>query len=150
MLALAGLVACLILAGGAAWGVYALTQQSLRGLLDGVVRRSAATQFFSRAFLICLLFAGLSAALDNPWDPSSGAAAMEKVWGAMNALSAVAMSMLIVLLCYLVIISVLVAALGRRAAEPPVCLKCGYSFKGLVDDIRCPECGERFTGADRM
>ena len=148
-LAIAGFIASLFIAGGAAWGTYALTRRSLRSLLDGVVRRSAATEFYLRALLICLVFGALSAAMGSRWDPSAGAG-MERVWSATNLLSTMAMTLLVVLLCFVVIISILVAALGRRASEPPVCLKCGYSLRGLVDDIRCPECGERFVGAERM
>jgi hypothetical protein len=150
VLAFMGLIACLVVAGGAAWGVWVLTRHGLRSLLDGVVRRSAATEFYQRVFIICLVFAALSAALQNRWDPSAGAAAMEKVWNAMSMLSSVAFYLLVVLLCFIAIVSIVVAALGRRASEPPVCLKCGYNLRGLVDEIRCPECGERFVGAERM
>jgi len=148
-LAIAGFIASLFIAGGAAWGTYAFTRKSLCSLLDGVVRRSAATEFYLRALLICLVFGALSAAMGSRWDPSA-VAGMEKVWSATNLLSTMAMTLLVVLLCFVVIISILVAALGRRASEPPVCLKCGYSLRGLVDDIRCPECSERFVGAERM
>jgi hypothetical protein len=148
-LAIAGFVASLFVACAIAWSAYAFTRNSLRSLMDGVVRRSAATEFYLRAFLICLIFGAASAALGNRWDPSTGAG-MEKVWSGMTLLSTLTMTLLVILLCFVIIISILVAALGRRASEPPVCLKCGYSLKGLVDEIRCPECGERFVGAQRL
>lgn len=149
MLSVAAFIASLVVAGAVAWGAYLFTRQSLRSLMDGVVRRSAATEFYLRAFLMCLIFGAVSSALGNRWDPAQGAG-MENVWSAMAMLSTMAMTLLVVLLCYVVIISILVAALGRRSAESPVCLKCGYSLKGLVDDIRCPECGEKFIGAERI
>ena len=146
MLAWAGLVILLVIASGAAWGVYVVTRRSLRSLLDGVVRRAAATEFYLRAFLICLVFGAFGGALQNEWNPASGKPFMEHVWPFANALSSVMYWMLTVLLCFTVMISILVATLGRKPTEPPVCLKCGYSLKGQIDNIRCPECGEHYVG----
>jgi len=148
MAAATGLFACLLVAALVAWGVYAVVRRSLRSLLDGVVRRSAATQFYLRVFAICIAFAALSGALDNRWDPSGKPAFMEQVWVAASTLSAVIRYVLVVLVCFAIIFSILVASLGRRPAEPAVCLKCGYNLKGVIDEVRCPECGERFVGAD--
>jgi ribosomal protein L34E len=50
------------------------------------------------------------------------------------------------LVCYIVVLTVLLAALGRKHVDMPTCAKCGYSLHGLADDIRCPECGERYQG----
>jgi hypothetical protein len=145
MLALTGLIVCLVIAAALTWSIWAATRDSLRGLLDGVVNRSAATQFYLRAFFICITLAAFSGALGSRFDPSTGAA-MERVWSAAGATSSMLGYVLLVLLAFAIILSILVAAAARRSAEPPVCLKCGYSLQGLLNQVRCPECGEKFGG----
>ncbi len=146
-MAFLGLLILLVVAGGTAWAVYAVTRRSLRSLLDGVVRRSAATEFYLRSFAICLFFSALVGVLDSNWNPASGKPLMEHVWAVANVVYYVLVTMLVVLVCFMFMITIVVAALGRKSTEAPVCLECGYSLKGLVDDLKCPECGERYVGS---
>jgi hypothetical protein len=139
-------LAWLLIPLGLAWGVYALTHRSLRIVLDGIVRRSAATSFFLRAYLITLVFSALSGGLGYRWDLTGGRPIMEHVWTGANAITSVVYAMLFVLVCYVVLVTILVAALGKKSDEPPACLHCGYSLKGLIDDCKCPECGQRYAG----
>lgn len=142
----AGLAILMIIASATAWGTYVLVRPGLRSLLDGVVNRSAATQYYLRSLLVCLMFGAWSGVLSNKWDPTSGGPVMEHVWTVAGAMSSSLGIMVLILCCFAVLATIITASLGRRPAEPPVCLACGYSLKGQIDDLRCPECGTPYSG----
>jgi predicted RNA-binding Zn-ribbon protein involved in translation (DUF1610 family) len=143
---IAALVVLAAFAALLAWGVVRITHRSLRALLDGLVHRFAATEFFVRAFRIVIVLAAAQGVLGLGWDTTAGKPLMEQVWRVANAAQSAVTSVLSVLVFYIVVLTVLLAALGRKPVDMPTCVKCGYSLHGLADDIRCPECGERYQG----
>jgi len=40
------------------------------------------------------------------------------------------------------------AVKSRIRREPPFCIRCGYSLRGLPDNHRCPECGSPYDLGD--
>jgi hypothetical protein len=94
--------------------VYGLVRRSLRGLLDKVVAIPAGTTFYSRMLAIVLLFVALNSVLDKQFDFKQDAAFMEYVWRIAGVLATEFGLLCIIVAVYLVLITILVAALGRR------------------------------------
>jgi hypothetical protein len=103
-----------ILAVATALVLHALVRESLRHLLDEVIRLPAATVFYTRLLLIGLLFIALAATLGVKFDLGSQAAFMEYVWKVAEGLSAVFGRACIFLATYLALVTVLVAVLRNR------------------------------------
>jgi hypothetical protein len=88
---------------------------SLRGLLEDVTGLPAATQFYLRAFLMVIVLVALAAVLGQAHtDLKDGAHFMEYVWSVASGLQDVFQNLMIVLLVYVGLITVLMAALRRR------------------------------------
>jgi hypothetical protein len=91
-----------------------LLRPGLRGLLEEIVTLPAATEFYLRAFAIVLVFVGLAAVLGTQPDLKDGARFMEYVWAIAARLQDVFQNLFIVLLVYVGLITVLMAALRRK------------------------------------
>jgi hypothetical protein len=91
-----------------------LLRPGLRGLLEEIVALPAATEFYLRAFAIVLVFVGIGAVLGNSSDLKDGARFMEDVWAIAARLKDVFQNLFVVLLVYVGLITVLMAALRRK------------------------------------
>jgi hypothetical protein len=92
-----------------------LLRPGLRGLLEDVTSLAAATEFYLRAFVLVIVFVGLAAVLGAAHaDLKEGAHFMEYVWSIASGLQDVFQNLMIVLLVYLGLITVLMAALRRK------------------------------------
>lgn len=87
--------------------------RSLASLLDDLLRLPAGTSFYMRVLAIVVTIAGLSGALGT-YDLKKDAAFMQYVWRVAGGLSSTFSDMSIVLAEYLLLVTVLVAALRRR------------------------------------
>jgi hypothetical protein len=94
--------------------VYALVRGSLRGLLNEVVGIPAATTFYNRVLFIGLLFLSFTTVLESKIEYKEGQAFMEYVWEAATKLSSLLAWTCVFLGVYLVLVTILVAALRRR------------------------------------
>lgn len=94
--------------------VYALLRRSLASLLDEVINLPSGTTFYSRLFLIGLVFIALSSVLDVTFELSANSVFMEYVWKVADGLSAVFGFMSLFLFGFLVLLTILVAVLRRR------------------------------------
>jgi len=109
-----GFVILLVISIGAVLLVYALVQESLRKLMDKVIRLKAGTAFYVRIFLIGLVFIALSAALDVEFSLKPGAVAMEYVWKIADGLSNVFGQTTLFIFGYLILVTILIAALVKK------------------------------------
>jgi uncharacterized membrane protein len=92
-----------------------LLRPSLRGLLEDVTGLPAATEFYLRAFLLVIIFVALATVLAaGHADLKDGAHFMEYVWSVASGLQDMFSNLLIVLLVYVGLITVLMAALRRK------------------------------------
>jgi len=92
-----------------------LLRPSLRGLLEEVTGFPAATEFYLRAFVLVIVFVALAALVGaGHTDLKDGAHFMEYVWSVAGGLQDVFQNLLIVLLVYVGLITVLMAALRRK------------------------------------
>ncbi len=95
--------------------VDSLLRPSLRGLVEEVTGLPVATDFYLRAFVIVVIFVALAAVLGaRHTDLKDGAHFMEYVWSVAGALQDVFQNLLIVLLVYVGLVTVLMAALRRK------------------------------------
>jgi hypothetical protein len=65
---------------GLAFALYALLQQSLRVVLDRVIRLPAGTSFYLRALLLIFFLVALSTAVGSQFDLKPDAHFMQYVW----------------------------------------------------------------------
>jgi predicted RNA-binding Zn-ribbon protein involved in translation (DUF1610 family) len=119
---------------------------SMHRMLDGLVRRSAASVFFKRAFRLCIFMTVAQEALSRAWDPAKPL--VQQSWEIAGATGDMLGKLMLVVLAFVIFATIMVAALGRKPADPPVCDRCGYNLKGQVDELRCPECGEHYASRD--
>lgn len=94
--------------------VYVLARQSLRGLLDEVVRLPSGTTFYVRLFLIGIVFIAISSTLDTEFALKEGAVFMEYGWKVAEGLSTVFGYTCLYILGYLTLVTILVAVLRHR------------------------------------
>jgi hypothetical protein len=86
----------------------------LRGLLEEIVALPAATEFYLRALAIVLVFAAIGAVLGSSFNLKDGARFMECVWAIAAGLKDVFQNLFVVLLVYVGLVTVLMAALRRK------------------------------------
>jgi len=86
----------------------------LRGLLDETLGLPPATAFYVRAFVIVLALVIISGTLGTHSDFKNSPHFMEYVWAAAGRLQDVFQNLFIVLLVYVGLITVLMAALRRK------------------------------------
>jgi len=92
-----------------------LLRPGLRGLLEDVTGLPAATEFYLRAFVLVIVFVALAAVIGaGHADLKDGAHFMEYVWSVASGLQDLFQNLMIVLLVYVGLITVLMAALRRR------------------------------------
>ena len=91
-----------------------LLRPGLRGLLEEIVALPAATEFYLRAFAIVIVLVALGSVVDTNSDLKDGARFMEYVWAIADRLKHAFEGLLAVLLVYVGLITVLMAALRRR------------------------------------
>jgi hypothetical protein len=92
-----------------------LLRPSLRGLLEEVAGFPAATEFYVRAFVLVIVLVAFAAVLGaSHSDLKDGAHFMEYVWSVAASLQDVFQNLMIVLLVYVGLITVLMAALWRK------------------------------------
>jgi len=91
-----------------------LLRPGLRGLLEQIVALPAATEFYLRAFAVVLVLVAIGAVLGNRPDLKDGARFMEYIWAIAAGLKDVFQNLFAVLLVYVGLMSVLIAALRRR------------------------------------
>ena len=92
-----------------------LLRPALRGLLEEVTGLPAATDFYLRVFAIVVIFVALAAVIGHGHtDLKGGAHFMEYVWSVAGGLADVFQNLLIVLLVYVGLVTVLMAALRRK------------------------------------
>jgi len=88
---------------------------SLRKLLDEITALPAATEFYLRSFVIVILFVAVAAAVGSTHsDLKPESHFMEYVWSVAGDLQSVLQGIFGVLLGYVAMITILVAALRRR------------------------------------
>ena len=92
-----------------------LLRPGLRGLLEDVTGLPAATEFYLRSFLLVIFLVALAAVLGaGHAELKDGAHFMEYVWSVAGGLQDVLQNLMIVLLVYVGLITVLMAALHRK------------------------------------
>ena len=94
--------------------VYLLVRKSLRALLNEVAGLPAAAIFYARLLLLGVLFTSLAAVLEVEFDLKRGSAFMEYVWKVADGLSSAFGLICLFLTGFLIVITIIVAALRRR------------------------------------
>ncbi|HET6177018.1 MAG TPA: hypothetical protein VFE61_08815 [Candidatus Sulfotelmatobacter sp.] len=108
-------LASLVVVVGVVAFVDRLLRPSLRGLLEEATGLPAATDFYLRAFGIVVILVSLAAVIGaGHTDLKDGAHFMEYVWSVAGGLQDVFQNLLIVLLVYVGLVTVLMAALRRN------------------------------------
>jgi hypothetical protein len=104
----------LIVSVGVALVVLGLIRSRLRALLDDVLGLPSGTVFYGRVLAIGVILVALSAALNVHFDLKSDAAFMEYAWKIADGLASALGMLCLFLTGYLVLVTILVAALKRR------------------------------------
>jgi small-conductance mechanosensitive channel len=111
---LAGFVILLALALLLAFAIWALVSKSLQGLLSQALKLPDGTTFYLRSFFLGLLLAALAGGLGATFNLKPGDPFMEYVWRVAGGLQGVCEYFFAFLLGYLVLVTVLVAALRAK------------------------------------
>jgi len=109
----AAFVVTFVIGIGVALVLYALLRNSLRELLNSVVRMPEGTAFYLRSLVLIFLFAAVSKVLVQ-FDLKPEAHFMEYVWAAAARVSDLFENLAIYLLIYLGLVTVLVAVLKPK------------------------------------
>ena len=104
-------LALFILSAALAIGLFLQLRDALQGLLQRTMRLPDAVTFYLRSFFILLFFSALAGALGFTFDLKSDSHFMEYVWKVASGLSTVIEQMLFCLAGYLVLTTVILAAL---------------------------------------
>ena len=111
---ISSLVILLIISIAISLLVYALARKSLHNLLDEVVKLPSVTTFYTRLFLIGLVFIALSSTLETDFALKEDAAFMEYVWRVADGLSSVFGITCLFIVGYLFLVTILIAVLRQR------------------------------------
>ena len=95
-------------------GIYFLIRASLGQLLNDMVKLPAARKFFLRILLVAIILSALAATVGVSISGSRTAPFMEKVWEVASSLSSAFGSWTFILMGYAILLTIMVAALGRR------------------------------------
>lgn len=104
-------LALLVLSTALAFGLFLLLRDALQGLLQRTVRLPDGVTFYLRSFFVLLFFSALGGALGSTFDLKPESHFMEYVWKVASGLSNVIGQMLLYLGGYLVLTTVIIAAL---------------------------------------
>jgi hypothetical protein len=107
-------IVLILLAVGIALLAYLIVQRGLSELLSRMVSVSGGTVFYRRAFLLMLLFGALGSAVSANFKAEPGMHFMERVWAIAGALENVFGYTFLTLGIYLILITILVAALKPK------------------------------------
>ena len=110
---LIGYLVQLLLVIGLMLTIYALIRTSLRKLLDQVLKFADGTEFYMRALLLLLLFAGLQEAIGDKWEYKADAAFMEYVWNIATTIGEALTQAFWSFIIYIALITILTATLRR-------------------------------------
>ena len=97
--------------------VYLLLRWSLKHLLDDVVRLVSARKFYLRVLLVTLVFGALAATVGVTIAQEKDKPFMDAVWQVAQSLDSAFWSLLVILMVYVVLVTILIAALGRRREQ---------------------------------
>ncbi len=111
---LAGFVVLLMISFALAFIIWGTVSESLQGLLNQVVKLPDGATFYLRTFLLGLLLAAAAGGVGTVFDLKAGDPFMEYVWRVAGGLEGVCAYFFGFLLGYLLLITVLVAALRSR------------------------------------
>jgi len=114
MLNLGGFLILLLISVVLALGIRAALLPSLHSLLGRTVRVEGGLEFFVRAFSVIVLLACLGPAVGATFSLKPDAQWMEAVWAVATGLGAVIVSLLMSLGAYLVVVTILLAALKPK------------------------------------
>ncbi|MBN2120544.1 MAG: hypothetical protein JW734_05775 [Candidatus Omnitrophica bacterium] len=107
-------LALAILSFGGCFLIYILIEKSLRHLLDEVIKLPSGTTFYLRVFSISLTLLILSTLLEVKFTFTEQTRFMEYVWRIASGVSTISGYICLFLLGYLLLVTILVAALRRR------------------------------------
>jgi NADH:ubiquinone oxidoreductase subunit 6 (subunit J) len=110
-------LAVLILAVASAILVYLLARESLRELLSRTVKVRGGVVFYTRAFLLMLVFGVVGQAVTASPDLKGGQRFMEYVWAVAASLGDSFDYVFLTLAIYLVLVTILVATLKPKDDE---------------------------------
>ncbi len=106
-----------ILSVGVIFALYQLINGFLKTLLTELVGMPSATSFYSRLLLVCLVLIGLAGISDAAFDLEPEAEFMEYIWSIVDFFEEVLTPLLVILGLFLVLVTVLVAALRPRREQ---------------------------------
>ena len=112
-------VSLFVLAAIASFGIvyllYHLVSDSFESLLDDLLNMPAATAFYSRLLLVCLVLIGISGISDASFEGlGEDAELMEYVWALVDLFESIMMPALLILGLFLITVTVLIASLKPR------------------------------------
>jgi len=110
----AGFVILLALALVLAWVIQALVSKNLEGLLGEILKLPDGTTFYARCFSLGLFLAALAGALGTNFTLKPSDPFMEYVWKVAGGLQSVCEYFFAFLLAYLVLVTILAAALRAK------------------------------------
>jgi hypothetical protein len=109
-----GFAVLFILSLATALVVLLLVRRSLRDLLDDTVKLPSGTTFYTRILFIGLFLIALAAAVKTNFNLKEGSAFMEYAWRVADGLSSVFGYICLFIVGYLILVTILVAALRRK------------------------------------
>ena len=111
---LAGFVTLLVLSLLLVFAIWALVSKSLEALLNKTLNSADGTTFYLRVFFLGLLLAVFASILGTTFNLKPADPFMEYVWKVAAGLQGVCAYSFGFLLCYLILVTVLVAALRAK------------------------------------
>ena len=111
---LAGFVTLVVLSLLLVFAIWALVSKSLEALLNKTLNSADGTTFYLRVFFLGLLLAVFASILGTTFNLKPADPFMEYVWKVAAGLEGVCSYSLGFLMCYLILVTVLVAALRAK------------------------------------
>lgn len=89
-------------------------KNTLKKLLDNLSNAFDLSQYYVRTFIICIVFATLSAILSTPFKFEETNNFMEYVWNISGGLSSLLIGITVILMIFLIILTILIGVLKRN------------------------------------